>query len=76
MAETPVQTIPKMSKISEISDKIENWAKYIHAKNGLKTVLGRSGAEIIDFLCFDHLYMYVFDHIGPILDRGFGPEFR
>ena len=31
------------------------WSKYKHAKNGLKTVLGRSGAEIIDFLCFNQI---------------------
>ena len=81
MAETPVQILPKIlkiSEISEISDKIENsgqnpcqfrykrkWAKYIHVKNGLKTVLGPSGAEIIDFLCFDHLYIW------SDLDRNF-----
>ena len=31
---------------------IPKHTKYIHAKNTLKTVLGRSGAEINDFLCF------------------------
>ena len=27
-----------------------------HVKNGLKTILSRSGTEIIDFLCFDNLF--------------------
>ena len=32
-----------------------NLAKCIHSKNAFKTVLARFEAEIINFLCFDHL---------------------
>ena len=42
-----------------------NQAKNIQIKNGLKTILGHSGAEIINFLCFGPFLA----HFGAIFDQ-------
>ena len=72
-----VKNRPKIGRqMADIGDNITIiWAKYIHSKNALKTILGRSGAEIIDFLCFDHLFiiknwLLSFYLIGPVDSNG------
>ena len=49
-----------------------NQAKNIQIKNGLKTILGRSGAEIINFLCFGPFW----GHFGAKFLVTFSENFR